>query len=509
MLDSGQATSPPRQPDANAIRNVAWNYAGYVYQICINLGLTSYIARYLALPEYGLLLFVMSLSSALYLLDMGISSVLIPAYVSASLDADKERFTRLLSTTFWALAAFGVAGVLVFCLIASLLPGPFHIPQGNVHEAAILFIVASLVIQVSLPSIALEQAYQAVHRFDRVNQIQLASATLQLILSVLVLTAGFRIVALALVQLIVAGARLLLLAAFLHVSVRVVRLRLTHFRWWELKPLLHASKWAFLNNLSGSFFDFMAWAILGSLGSMREAALFGIASKLPMQLRNLVDRGAHVAFPVWSQASAKNDRVRLARSYLKVQKLVFGGLLPFIVLGFVFARPLLQLWAGHRYAVAGTVMEWLLLGALGYAVAYASDLILYACGQVRKAAFIAFAGGLASAVSGLLLVPRYGAAGLAAGMAASQLLINCVWFTFAACKICSISVVQLFRYAIAGLGWPVLALMIEVAALRYLSSIMDLRWLVLAAVLSGCVYLAIWGVRTARPLYRREGEVSA
>lgn len=509
MLDSAQPASSPRQPEADAIRNVAWNYAGYVYQIGVNLGLTAYIARYLALPEYGLLLFVMSLSSVLYLLDMGVSSVLIPAYVSASLDADKERFTRLLSTTFWALAAFGVLGVLLFSLIATLLPGPFHISQAFLHEAAILFVVAALVIQVSLPSIALEQAYQAVHRFDRVNQIQLATATLQLILSIVVLAAGFRIVALAVVQLVVAGARLLLMAAFLRASVKVARLRLTHFNWQELKPLLHASKWAFLNNLSGSFFDFAAWAILGSLGSMREAALFGIAAKLPTQLRNLVDKGAHVAFPIWSQASARNDQLQLAQSYLKVQRLVFGGLLPFIILGAVFARPLLQLWAGRPYAAAASVMQWLLVGALAYAVAYASDLILYSCGQIRKAALIAFAGGLASAISGLLLVPRYGAAGLAAGMAVSQVIFNCAWFTFAACKICGISIVQLFRYAVEGLGWPVLALLLEVVALRYLASIVELRWLVLFAVLSGCIYLVIWGVRTALPLYRNEGEASA
>ncbi len=473
MLESVQAASQQRQTGPNAVRNVAWNYAGYVFQITINLGLTAYIARYLALPEYGLLLFVMSLSSVLYLLDMGVSSILVPAYVSASLDANKERFTSLLSTMFWALAAFGAAGVMIFGLIATLLPGPFHIPPAYLHEAVILFIVAALVIQVSLPSIALEQAYQAALRFDRINQIQLATATLQLVLSILVLTTGFRIVALAIVQLIVAGARLLLMAVFLHPSVKVARLRLTHFNWSELRPLLHMSKWAFLNNLSGSFFDFAAWAILGSLGSMHEAALFGIAIKLPMQLRNLVDKGAHVAFPIWSQAAADNDQVRLAHSYLKVQRLVIGGILPFIILGTVFARPLLQVWAGRPYEVAGAVMQWLLLGALAYAFAYASDLILYASGHVRSAAFIALLGGLASTVSGLLLVPHYGATGLAAGMAVSQLSINCTLFTFAACKICGISLAQLLRYAVEGLGWPVLALLIAVAALHYLASVVN------------------------------------
>src|SRR5665213_4578657 len=70
--------------------SIAWNHAGHLYQICINLGLTAYIVRRIAVPEYGLLLFVMSLSATLNILDMGISSVLVQTYVEAAGNADKR-----------------------------------------------------------------------------------------------------------------------------------------------------------------------------------------------------------------------------------------------------------------------------------------------------------------------------------------------------------------------------------------------------------------------------------
>ena len=91
--------------------------------------------------------------------------------------------------------------MLIFSGIALTLPGPFNIPRQYLHEAAIIFFISALVIQVGLPSNAMEHAYQASHRFDRLNQIQLLLTTVQMVLYVSVLAAGYRIVALALVLL--------------------------------------------------------------------------------------------------------------------------------------------------------------------------------------------------------------------------------------------------------------------------------------------------------------------
>jgi O-antigen/teichoic acid export membrane protein len=451
----------------------------------------------------------MSLSATLYLLDMGISNVLVQAYVEASGTADKERLNDLLSTTFLALTALGALGVAVFAGLAALLPGPFNIPHQYLHEASLIFIIAALVIQVGLPGMALEHVYQAFHRFDRVNQIQLATTTLQMILSVVVLAAGFRIVALALVQVAAALLRLVLYVGALPASVPSARLRLNRFNMNLFKTLMHVSKWAFLNNLSNYLFDMLAWVILGSLGSMRQAAMFGLASRAPKQLWNLVDQGANVALPQLSKSHAEHNEIGLKRTYLKALKLVFGAVLPFVLLGAFFARPLIEIWAGSQYAEAAIVMQWLLVAALSHAITYPSDQLLYACGEVRKAAIIAFWSGTISVVAAFLLVSRYGATGLAAGMALSQLCINCTWFTAAACKISGTSPTTLLRVLFEGLGWPLAALAIEIALIWGFSSHLSSLKILLAAVASGLVYLALWSLRTALPLYRNRTEIAA
>ena len=493
-----------RSRQASTAQNIVWNYIGYLYQVGISFGLTAYITRHLAVPEYGLFLFVMSLSSTLYLLDMGISSVLVQAYVAEASHENAEGLNALLSTSFVALGVLGAAGAAIFSGIAALLPGPFKIPGAYLHEASIVFLIAACIVLVSFPGMAVEQAYQASNRFDRINHVQLISTTVQAVLSIYVLAAGFRIVGLALAVLAATVLRLALLGAALPACVPGARLTLHRFEWDRLKPLIAVSKWAFLQNLSASLFDLLVWTMIGALGSMRDAALYGLASKLPAQFKNLVDKGANVALPLLSNAHARNDAAALQRTYLSFQKLIFGASIPFLLLGCYFARPLIELWAGRPYGDAAPVMQWLLLAAFAHAVAYSSDLLLYACSKIKEAASISIWSGTVSVVSALLLVGRFGAVGLAAGLAISQLVLHAGWFTLAASRLSGTRLRAITRVWIDGVAVPFALMAAEVLLIAMTSARWPELWILAAAVVSGATYLAVWFPRTAMPLYRQQ-----
>lgn len=509
MPRNRQSETGPTRPAAHAARSIAWNYAGYACQIAFNLGLTWYIVRKITVAEYGLFLFVMSLSATLYLLDMGISSVLVQAFVEASSIDGKDRVNELLGAGFAALGALGALGACIFCGLAIFLPGPFKIPPPYLHEASLVFIAAGFIVLVGLPTVAVEQVYQASQRFDRLNQVQLITAVLLVALSILVLATGHGIVALALVQLVVSCIRLAVLIAALPSSVPGARLNPARLNIGVLKPLIHLSKWAFLSNLSAGLFDMLVWLILGSLSSMREVALFGLAGKPTRQLWNFVDRGANVTLPLLSKASAEGDAARLRQTYLETEKLVLGAVLPFVILGCVFARPFILVWAGSQYAGAALVMRWLLLAALAQALAYPSDLVLYACGEVKQAAKISAWSGAIGILAALLLVSRYGAAGLAAGMAVAQIVFNCGWFAWAACRVSGASPAALFRSSFEGLLWPLAALAAEILIACAFRSHFSALGAVIFAIAAGLAYLAFWGLRTVLPLYRGYAEAVA
>jgi len=74
------ATDMSGKTAVRAAHSVIWNYSGYACQILVNLGVMAYVARFLSVPEYGMYLFVLSISANLNLLDMGIGNVLILVY---------------------------------------------------------------------------------------------------------------------------------------------------------------------------------------------------------------------------------------------------------------------------------------------------------------------------------------------------------------------------------------------------------------------------------------------
>jgi O-antigen/teichoic acid export membrane protein len=376
------------------------------------------------------------------------------------------------------------------------------------HSASLIFLLTALYIQLALPAIALDQVYQAGGSFDRLNQIKLVCTTLQLLLTIAVLTAGYRIVGLASVLTITTALQLIFLFVALPSSVPSARFSLTRLRWSIVRRLVLLSRWAFLNNISAYILELFGWTILGSLGSMRDAALFGLASKLPKQLWNLVDKGASVALPSLSGHFLNNDLQSLQTGYLRSQKLVIGAVLPFIALGCFFAGPVIQVWAGTEYAQAAVVMKWLLLAALSHAILYSSDLLLYACGRVREAAWISAAGGTIGLFGSFLLVPRFGAAGMASSIAISQLLVCCTWFTVEGCRVSGVSLNALLRGVGNGLGWPTLAMSAGVVLAMSLHTVLSPLWLVICAIVSGILYLAIWGRRTALPIVRNQVEVA-
>lgn len=513
-LNTGYTLFMPKSkaptPGGNRLsRSVIWNYIGFFYQIAINLGLTSCIARYLTVTEYGLFLFLMALTNTLYVLDVGISAVLVQGFVAASTSRDTERFNDLLCTASLTLAAIGTLSVILLAGLAAALPGPFRIPSQFVHEASLVLILGAFILQVGFPTMAIELAYQSAHRFDRLNQTQIISATLQLGLSILVLTMRLGIVSLAAVQLAAIVVRFLMLAVDLPGSVPGARLSFTRFKKSLLVPLLHQGKWAFMNNLGFSGLDFLIWAFLGSFASMEQAALFGLANKLPRQLWNLIDKGASVSLPVMSKAWDVGDLAQLRQNYLRTLKLLFGVVLPLVMLGCIAGHAIILVWAGSRYERAAVVMQFLLLAVISHVNGYASSQLLYACGEVKRASSIAVCEYALSAVFALPLIRWYGAAGLAAGMMIAQMLVNFGWLTWAACKLARISLYTLFQSMIGGLGWPASILAMEMIFLSKISSRISPGWFVAASAACGCVYMLIWGARTALPLWRMSAETAA
>lgn len=487
-------------------RGIAWNYAGALYELVAGVVLVGFIVRHVSVTEYGVLLLALSLVALVSLLDLGLSSLLVQAYVAAF--HKRAELSKLISTAFVALLAVGVTTSVAFAAIALLLPGAFHIPPQYLAESARIFLLVSFSLAASMPSIALELAYQAADRFDRLNQISAAVTTARFVFTVLALSLGYGVTALAAIQAATTFLRLLLLYAFLHASVPEAAVSFRSYEWNVLKPLLRPGGWAALDNGVRQLSTSADSIILGAIGSVSGVALFGVGSKAPTQLVNMVSRGAIVILPSLARHHVSADLERLREIYVHTQRLVFTGALPVVVLGCLCAKPLIHVWAGDAYAGAAPIMQLLLVSALSVALEYPSDLVLYARGEIGRAARIATAESFAKIVLAVILVFRYGALGVAAATAITHIVISFGWYAPASCKAANMTLKDLAGAVFGSSGWAFALLAVEAIALYATKSALPPAAVLAVGTIFGMLYLWVWLVKMVIPLRRLQANPS-
>jgi len=113
---------------------------------------------------------------------------------------------------------------------------------------------------------------------------------------------------------------------------------------------------------------------------------------------------------------------------------------------------LLIVWAGAPYAAASVALVWLLASALTQALMLPSDIVLYTHGQIPTAARFSLIETAAKIVLPLGFVFRFGAAGVAAGVALAHCFVHVCFYLPAACRIASMSPSNLVREALAKTG---------------------------------------------------------
>jgi O-antigen/teichoic acid export membrane protein len=495
------------------VRSVSWNYLGYVLEFLSGLLLTAYVVRRIPVHDFGIYLLANSVAAFIYLLEFGMGNILVPLYVSTLARKGIAEVSRLASTVFVVLFAAGVGGAAIVSLAGLITPGLLRMPHAETALAVRVLIVMSIATALALPQVAVEQLCQAFHRFDRVNQVQIAALVVRVGLTVAVLMAGKGILALAAVQVGVVCLRLAGLWALAPAAISGLSLRLCFDR-ELLSKAIHMSKWAFADDISHRIALNTEPVVLAVLGSFEQVALFGVGSKLPAHLYQFAARGMSVLIPTLSKHHAEGDTVQLRSTFSSVFRVSLTGLAPLSIFAMICAPSLIRIWAGEAYMGAAPVLAWLLVSALSMAVALPSDMVLYSHGLIPKAArfsILQTAGKIGVAVA---LASRYGAIGVAAGVAIWHWSINLFVYLPAACRVAEMSPGELWRSTLIRKDRQVagdrranliqgVAFIICAALLASGMVVLKAPAMFVACVLVSLVYAGIWAACTALPMWRR------
>lgn len=480
-------------PRPNVRRNLAWQYSGHVVEALTGVAVLAYVVRNIAVAEYGLFLLALSLSSALLLLDLGLGPILVPVFVREQVHGGESAATRLLTTTFLAMTGLGTIGLLICAGLSRILPGPFQIPAELLPEAGVVILLAGGLVQLNLPGLAIEAMYKATHRFAALSQIQITLTLARALATIAVLEAGYGLIALLLVQLAGAALRIALMAALLPRLAAGVRLSLPRRDWSAMRPLIGPAAWAALENTGRQLAIPSGAILLGMFASMDAVAIFGVGSRIPLQLWALINRGTGVALPLLAQRHAEADLAGLRELFGKVVRTTLLAMIPVLLFLALFSESVILVLAGPQYSDAASILRWLLITTAVATLSAPAYAMLYGTGKVAAAARISVGESAAYIAAGLLLVVPYAGAGLAMASAISHLGAAALWYVPKAAAMAGIDTLRLCRNALTG-SWSRMAalLLAAVIVVAFTRSMTPVARLTIAAAAGALLYLAVW-----------------
>jgi O-antigen/teichoic acid export membrane protein len=470
--------------------NVAWNYLGHACDLVIAFLLVGYVVRHVAMAEYGLFLLAFSVSGFMLLIDLGVPSGLLIGLAGVRAKGKRD-LSAMLSTAFYFSFALGGLALLACLALASWMPGPFNIPSKLLPLGRALFVWAGVLALLALPTRILEIAHQSVHRFDLLTRNQLWLSCLRALATIGALAMGHGVLALMVIQVGIAGLRLVAIWGSLRLAEPEVRLSVRQWNWALFQPVWRTSRWAALDNFSRQLGIGNDSLVLGIFGSMPVMAVYGVGSKLPSQLPALMDRGVIATGPLFCEYGQLDDRAPLRDTYRAVTGIGLLLALPAAMVLFALAGTIIRLWVGPGYAGAAAVMRWLLVAVPALAIVRPAEEVLYATGGVRSSARITMVEAIANISLSLALVFRYGAAGVAAASAITHVAVTLFWYVPTACRAVGMSGWRLFADVTRAFALPLASAIAVLGLLFFVPESMTITRLAVGA-LSLAAYGATW-----------------
>jgi O-antigen/teichoic acid export membrane protein len=425
-------------------RGVAWSYSAYAVEAVVGLALVAYVVRHVGMAEYGILILGLSIAAVAAILDLGLLGLLVQACIATREREGRDAASRLLSAAFIYLVGIGGVAFLVCTGISLALPGPFRIDPSLVGTAATVLTLAGAALLFQLPGTALELAHAASGSFGRISRIQIIVVVFRASLTVLAITMGSGVVALAIIHVGAAALRVGLFFAGLEKHTGGLAIGRSP-DWNAVKALRGNRTWAASDNIFRQAASSANPIVLGILASSAAIAAYSVAARIPGHLFALLNRGIGVTLPYLSGQHAREEHAEIRVLFASTTLVAVGILLPVCVLGIIAAPEILGAIGGASYVSAAPVLRLLLVATFVQGFSVPAYQVLYARGLVSTAARIGVAESIASVALTVALVPRFGAAGAAAATAVTHSIGTFGWFFPAALRAAGMSLADLVR----------------------------------------------------------------
>ncbi|SDW60378.1 lipopolysaccharide biosynthesis protein [Marinobacter mobilis] len=375
-----------------------------IVSIVAGLIMMPLMIRLLGEDLYGIWIVIGSIIGSLYLFDIGMASS-VTRFISFSLSRDdREQATRVVSTAF---AIYSCLALIVFAasVIIAFFSGYIVENPDNTRLVQILIIIVGMNVAVEFPfkSYAGIAGYHL--RQDLMSYSQIIFRILGAALTAYLLYAGYKLIAVALVQFTVSLLSNLVFRYIAYYLEPKLRVRLKTVDRPTFKEIFGFSSWSFVIDLTRLLKERGDVWMVAAFTSPALLTVYYVGVRLVEYSNQLLYKAFGFTLPLYTEAIAREDDQELERKvklFLRLNTLVSGIVLIGAVL---FGRDVIRIWMGDSFSAADAAIVFIVLLAAKLLVFITNPFtnVLFAMAKHRYQAYVSGA----EAITSLALIPVF------------------------------------------------------------------------------------------------------
>lgn len=399
------------------VRNIFSNWAGVAANLAVAFLLSPFLVHSLGDSGYGLWVLVVSLTGYMGLLDTGLRVSIVKHTAVFNARGDADGVNRILATGLTIYGSLSLV-IIALSLAASVwFDNLFHVSAAEVSIGKILVIITGVNLALSLPLGVFGGLLSGLQRYDLVNQASIIVLLVRTAAIIVAVSSGYRLITLGLIHVTSQVVNAFLLIAFARRQFPLLNLRPRGLDRETVRTLYSYSGFIILNSVAMLLLFSSGEVMIGAFIGTAAITSYAIARSLVQYLGTIIGSMTQVFHPYASDLHARGDREGVGSALIVGTKTSLLISLPIGVSFAIIGPTFIGLWMGPEYkAAAGTLLGLLTLSQVVWLSQSTAGNILLGVGRHRFLTTLNLLTGMAGITIGFLLVRRFGALGVAAGM---------------------------------------------------------------------------------------------
>lgn len=406
------------------LRNITSSWTMLLVNTVISFVLAPIVVHSLGSVYYGIWTLLMQFTGYLWLFDFGVRESVIKYVAQYHAAGENAKLQTTVRTAISVYTLVTLAALLAVAGITAALPHVFNIPADAVPTARAAAFVTGATVAQSFLSNVFVGVLMGLQRIYLVSRVGILFSVVRAVATVVLLRAGFGLVALAVLNLVISLANAGLVVYYCRVFLPELPLTPIRPVREEVAKLLNYGKYVLLSNIGDKIVFATDAMVIGMFLPIAALTPYAIAGTLINQMRSVVMAMASVFNPLTSSLRASGGEEVVQRVLQAGAKGAMTAGLPLCIGFIMLGERFVTLWMGPEHAaMAGRVMTVLSLGYIIGLPYYTISGVLYGLGQHRIIAIMRVVEGAMNLALSVILVNVVGLVGVAVGTAVPHVLM--------------------------------------------------------------------------------------